>query len=113
MQEMRSLVNEDVRRKLDGVCEMYRVDVRGLMLNFRESRQVLERDMRDVVSAADSRLIDNNERNNQKENVLGLLNEAVQGLGEELEESRNSNQQLHEKQRGRNKEWKKKEIGRM
>ena len=29
MQEVRSLVNEDVQRKLDGMCEMYRVDIRG------------------------------------------------------------------------------------
>ena len=28
MQEMRSLVNEDVQGKLDGMCEMYRVDRR-------------------------------------------------------------------------------------
>ena len=84
MQEMRSLVNEDVQRKLDGMCEMYRVDIRGLMLNSQESHQVLERDMRDVVSVVDSRLIEHNERNNQQENVLNLLNEAVQGLREEL-----------------------------
>ena len=31
--------------------------------------------------------------------MLNLLNEAVQGLREELEESRNNNQQLQENQR--------------
>ena len=76
MKEMRSLV-EDVRRKLDGMCEIYRVNIMGLMLNFQESRQVSERDMRDVVSVADSRLIENSERDNQQENVLNLLNEAA------------------------------------
>ena len=29
MQEVRSLVNEDVQRKLDGIFEMYRVDIGG------------------------------------------------------------------------------------
>ena len=100
MQEMRSLVNEDVQMKLDGMCEMYRVDIRGLMLNFQESRQFSARDMRDVASAVDSRLIENNGRNNQQENVLNLLSEAVQGLRGELGESRNNNQQLHEKRGG-------------
>ena len=34
-QEMRLIANEDVQMKLDGVCEMYRVDIWGLTLNFR------------------------------------------------------------------------------
>ena len=79
MQEMRSLVKEDVQRELDGMREMYRVDRRGLVLNFQESHLVLERDMRDVVSVVDSRLIGRNVRNNQQENALNLLNEAFQG----------------------------------
>ena len=45
MQEVRSLVNEDAQRKLDGMCEMYREDIRGLMLNSQESRKVSEMDM--------------------------------------------------------------------
>ena len=76
---MRSLVKEDVQRELDGMREMYRVDRRGLVLNFQESHLVLERDMRDVVSVVDSRLIGRNVRNNQQENALNLLNEAFQG----------------------------------
>ena len=55
--------------------------------------------MRDVVSAADSRLIENNGRNIQQENVWNISSEADIGLREELEESRNSNQQLQENQR--------------
>ena len=31
---MRLIANEDVQMELDGACEMYRVDIRGLMLNF-------------------------------------------------------------------------------
>ena len=69
MKEVRSLVNEDVQRKLDGMCEMYRVDIRGLMLNFLESHIVLERDMGEVSSVVGSRLIGKNGRNNQQENV--------------------------------------------
>ena len=101
MQEVISLVNEDVQRKLDGMCETYTVDVRGLMLEFQESHIVSGRDMGEVASVVDSRLIENNERNNQQENVcvLELLNEEVQWLREELKESRNNNQQLQGNQR--------------
>ena len=45
MQDVRSLVNEDVGRKLDGMYEMYWVDIGGLMLKFQESRIVLEMGM--------------------------------------------------------------------
>ena len=69
------------------------------MLNFQESRLGLERDMGEVVSVVDSRLIENNGRNNQQENASNLLSEEVQGLREEAKESRNNNQQLQENQR--------------
>ena len=40
IQEIRSLVNEDVRMRLGGMCEMYRVDIRGLMLNAKSHAKV-------------------------------------------------------------------------
>ena len=54
------------------------------MFCFQESHRVSKNDMRDVVSASDSRLIENNESNTHQENVSNLLNEAVLGLRGEL-----------------------------
>ena len=93
-------------------CEMYRVEIRSLMLNLQEPHQVSEIDMRDVTSVADRRLIENSESNTQKENAPHLLNEEVQGLRGNWGKSRNANQQLHEKQR-RAEQRMEEEIGRM
>ena len=71
---------------------------KGFNVKFPRATPSFENDMRDVVSAVGSRLIENNERNTQQENALSLLDEAVLGLREELEESKKNNQQLHEKQ---------------
>ena len=49
---------------------MFRVDIGSLMQNLQETQQVSERDIRGVTNDADARLIENNERNNQQENLL-------------------------------------------
>ena len=97
VQELRPAFNEDVQRNLDGACDMYRVEIRGLMLSFQDPYQVSRNNMRDVVSAADSRLIEQWKKRSSR-NVLDLLNEEVLGLTGELGGSRNNNQQFREKQ---------------
>ena len=69
------------------------------MLKFQESRIVSERDMKEVARVVDSRLIENNESNNQQENAANLISEAVQGLREELGGSRNNDRKLQANQR--------------
>ena len=65
---------------------MYRVDIKEMMSNIRDSHQYLENNMRDVVTEVGSQLMKNNDRNNQQEDVLKALSEAIIGLREELKE---------------------------
>ena len=50
----------------------------------------------------------NNDRNNQQEDALKALSEAIIGLREELEENRNNNRKLQENQVKMEQKWKKK-----
>jgi len=68
------------------------------MSNIRDSPQYLENNTRDVVTEVGSQLMKNNDRNNQKGDVLQALSEAIIGLSEELKENRNNNQKLQENQ---------------
>ena len=47
----------------------------------------------------DGRLIENNQRSNNRESLLGELSDAIMGLGEEMKESRTNTQQIKETQR--------------
>ena len=42
MQEMETYIGQDVRSKLTRMCEMFRVDVRSQLSNFRERQQEIE-----------------------------------------------------------------------
>ena len=98
MQEMGTYIQQDVKGKLVVTCEMFMVDIGSLMSYFQDKQQVSDRDLRNGANAADGRLIENNERNNQQENLLSQLSEAIIGLREEMIVSRNNTQQIHEKQ---------------
>ena len=68
MQEMGTYIDQDVKSKLNGVCEMFRVDVGSHLVRSQEKQQELARGIRDVAKAADDRLVENNNRNNHQEN---------------------------------------------
>ena len=42
MQEMGAYIDQDVRGKLNGMCEMFRVDIGSLLTHFQENQQELE-----------------------------------------------------------------------
>ena len=52
--------------------------------NIRDSHQYLENNTRGVVTEAGSQLMKNNDRNNQQEDLLKALSEAIIGLRGEL-----------------------------
>ena len=80
IQEMGAIIKQGVKGGLDVIREMFRVDIGSLMRNLQETQQVSERDIRDVTNDADARLIENNERNNQQENLLKQLSDAIIGF---------------------------------
>ena len=99
MQEMGACIDQNVRGKLNGMFEMFRVDIGGLVTNSQETQRELEQGIRAVSNAMDGRLIDNNQRNNNQESSLKELGGAIMGLREDMGESRNNTQQIQEKQR--------------
>ena len=80
------------------MSRIFKADIGSLAPNIQETQQVLGRGITDVANAADGHLIENNERNIQHENLLKQLSDAVNGLREEMIESRNNNQQIQETQ---------------
>ena len=98
MQEMGTIIDQDVRSKLNGACEMFRVDIGSLLTNFQEKQQELDQWIRDVSNAVDGRLLGNNNSNNRQESLLREISDAIMGLNGEMEENRNTPQQIHEKQ---------------
>ena len=86
MQEMGTCIDQDVRNKLNGICEMFRVDVGSQLANFRERRQGLEQGIRNVANAVGDRLLENNHRNNIQEKLLKEISDALMGLKGEMGE---------------------------
>ena len=66
MAEMGSHIGQDVRSKLNGMCEMLRVDIDGQLANSQGKQQELEQRLRNVANAVDGRLLENNNRNNHQ-----------------------------------------------
>ena len=99
-QELGAFIKQYVKGRLDIMSGMFRADIGSLVPNVQETQQVLGREVMDVAKSADGRLIENIERNIQQGNLLNQLSVAVIGLRGEMVESRNSNQQIQEAQRG-------------
>ena len=94
MQEMGTYIDQDVRNKLNGMCEMPRVDVGGQLANFRERQQELEQCVRNVANAADDRLVENKNKTTKK--TVERDNRCTQWVKGEMEENRNNTQQIQE-----------------
>ena len=99
IQEMGTYIDQDVRGKMNGMCEMFRVDIGSVLTNFQEKQQELEQCIRDVANAMDGRLVESNRGNSNQESLLGELSDAVIGLIEEMGESRDNAQKNSGKQR--------------
>ena len=99
MQVLGIYIKQDVNGKLDGACVgAFRVDLGSLMSNFQEKKQESDQCLRSVDNAVGGRLLGNNRRNSQQEFSPNKLNDAIIGLREEMGESRNTAQRIHETQ---------------
>ena len=104
-------IGQDVRIERNGMCEMLRVDIRGQLENPQGRQQELEQCIRVLAGDMDGRLIENNQRSNNQESLLEELSDAITGLREDMEESRNGAQQIQEKQMRMAQKYKKIRIG--
>ena len=89
-QEMGTYIKQDVKEKLDGMCEMFRVDIGSLMSHFQDKKQESDQCLGNVANAVGGRLLENNERNGQEEFLLNKLSDAIVGLIAEMGGSRNN-----------------------
>lgn len=86
MQEMGSYVDQDVRQKLTGMCEMFRVDVGSRPTNFYERQQELEHGVITVSNAVGGRSVgNNNNRNNNQERISKEMSDTPMGLKEAVD----------------------------
>ena len=61
------------------MSRMFMADIGSLSPNVQETQQVLGREIMDVADASDGRLVENNVRNIQQENLSKQLSDEVIG----------------------------------
>ena len=98
MRELDSYIDQDVNRKIRGMCEMFRTDAGNQFTWVKERQRKLEQWMESVVNAAEDRLGENNHRNNNQERMLEQISVTLMGLSGKMEHRRKDTQKIHEKQ---------------
>ena len=70
IQELGAYINRDVELQLRDSCEIFRTDVGNPLGLLKVAQQNMAQGMGDVVSAVDTRLIQNDHRNTQQGDLL-------------------------------------------
>ena len=96
MHELSDYIDHDVEPKLGVTCGIFRVDVGNQFARLNERHQNLEQGVENVANAVDSRLVENNHRNNAQERTLGKITTTLLGLIAKMEQNIKDTRQTHE-----------------
>ena len=92
------MFNEDVQKKLDLACEMYKEEVNNKIAIICENQQQIVNEVKDAVGEVGNQLTRNNNRRHKQEDMLKAIGEAVLGMGDEMKLNRTNHQILQDKQ---------------
>ena len=97
IQDLGTYIHQDVELTSGNSCEMFRADLGNQMGRIKDVQQQMAQCMGNIFSAVDTRLVQNDQRNNAQEVLLGELCATLKNLTVKLEQNTQENHQLNQK----------------
>ena len=95
IQELGTYINQDGELQLRTSCEIFRVDMGDQLGLLKVEQQNTSQGMGNVVSAVDTRLIQNDHRNTQQEELLRKLCTSLTDLNGKVEKNIGDTKQIN------------------